>query len=93
MTDPQVRAWLHRILDAVRAFGSAHDARDRGYYDSADRIDREETEVIRRLCRESVALQELLPVLWERVVANEPLADEGHAISAEVQAALRRVEG
>jgi hypothetical protein len=93
MIEPELRPWLHRILDAVRAFGSAHDARDRGYDAEADRIDREETQVVRELCTRSASLPRLLPELWSLVAAGQPLADRGFEIAAEVRAALRQLDG
>ncbi len=93
--DEAERRFLISRIGVVRSqlarFGSAHDARDRGYDAAADAIDREGNEAIRAAFAHAPALAGLLPKTHARILAGDDLADLGFEISDEIAAALGRL--
>ncbi|RBP46270.1 hypothetical protein DES53_102658 [Roseimicrobium gellanilyticum] len=82
---PDDVVWAFRLIRrAVQGFGSAHDARDRGYDDAAEKIDAEGVDTIRHAFTEVPQLKEALPRLHAMLDDAKKVADGGFEIEAEL---------
>jgi hypothetical protein len=91
--DPALlRRQIGLIRRAVAGFGSAHDARDRGYEEAAERLDAEGNEMIRAAFDNAPGLRPLLPETWARVARGDDVADCGFEINREIAAALAGID-
>lgn len=80
-----------RIRNAVARFGSAHDARDRGYHEAAEKIDAEGVEDIRDVFARVAGLQDWLPQLAAMLHDATKVADGGFTINPEMDRARQQL--